>query len=192
MLTVQACQQHRLVVMQPNKAKSFPAANVLAAAKLVQHRRGKRGTRSEESRDTQRAHASRQNCRRWRSRGVLRMLHPTRRKTEGKNLGRKHLELGERRRAFARKKRRGKRADRKAARTKHKATRARSWLDELTFDTFNVCTAAVNGATNDIRHIVTLLRPCAAKGCNVMDCKRLKGTELPKYDIWIPRLLQQR
>ena len=28
MLTVHACQQHRLVVMQPNKAKSFPAATV--------------------------------------------------------------------------------------------------------------------------------------------------------------------
>ena len=28
MLTVQACQQHRLVVMQLNKVKSFPAATV--------------------------------------------------------------------------------------------------------------------------------------------------------------------
>ena len=29
MLTVQACQQHRLVVMHPNNAKSFPAATGL-------------------------------------------------------------------------------------------------------------------------------------------------------------------
>ena len=43
MLTVQACQQYRQVVMQPNKVKSFPAATV--------RRRGKRGSRSEESRD---------------------------------------------------------------------------------------------------------------------------------------------
>ena len=39
--------------------------------------------------------------------------HSTRRKNEGKNLGRKHLELSERRRAFVRKKRWGKRAERK-------------------------------------------------------------------------------
>ena len=30
MLTVQACQQHRLVVMHPTNAKSFPAATVPA------------------------------------------------------------------------------------------------------------------------------------------------------------------
>ena len=39
MLTVQACQQHRLVVIQPDKAKSFPAAIVLwytAAAENVE------------------------------------------------------------------------------------------------------------------------------------------------------------
>ena len=72
--------------------------------------------------------------------------HPTRRKKEGKNLGRKHLEeLSERRRAFARKKRRGKLAERKSARKKRKATRARSRLEELTFGMFNVRTAAVNG-----------------------------------------------
>ena len=40
MLTVQACQQHRLAVMPPNKAKSFPAANVPAVAKLRDRRRG--------------------------------------------------------------------------------------------------------------------------------------------------------
>ena len=61
--------------------------------------------------------------------------HPTRRKNEGKNLGRKHLELSERRRAFARKKRRGKRAERKSARKKHKAARVRFRLEELTFGT---------------------------------------------------------
>ena len=49
------------------------------AAKLVQRRRVKRGTRSEKSMDTRRAHASKQKkCRRWRnrSRGVLGVLHP--------------------------------------------------------------------------------------------------------------------
>ena len=206
MLTVQACQQYRLVVMQPNKPKSFPAATVSAAAKLVHRRRGKRGTRSEESRDARRAHASKQKCRRWRSGGVLGVLHSTRRKNEGKNLGRKgrsggvlgvlhstrrknegknlgrkHLELSERRRACARKKRRGKRAGRKATRKKHKATRARSRLDELTFETFNVHTAAVNGA-NGIGHIDTLLRSCAMlrKVMTLLDCRRPKGTELQK------------
>ena len=67
-----------------------------------------------------------------------RVLHPKRRKNESKNLGRKHLELSERRRTFARKMRREKRAERKAARTKHKASRARSRLDELTFGTRHV------------------------------------------------------
>ena len=98
---------------------------------------------------------------------MLEVLHSTRRKNEGKNLGRKHLELSERRRAFARKKRRGKQAERKAVRTKHKVARMRSRLDELTFGTFNVRTAAVNGI-NGIGHIDTLLRPCAAKGCDVI------------------------
>ena len=46
------------------------------------------------------------------------VAHRTLRKNKGKNLGRKRLELGERRRAFARKKRRGKRAERKSARKK--------------------------------------------------------------------------
>ena len=35
---------------------------------------------------------------------------------------------------------------------KHKAAGVRSWLDKLAFDTFNVCTAAVNGV-NDTGHI---------------------------------------
>ena len=94
--------------------------------------------------------------------------HPTRRKKEGTNLGRKRLEeLSERRRAFARKKRRGKRAERKSLRKKHKATRARSRLEELPLGTFSVRTAAVNGV-NGIGHIDTLLRTCAAKGFDVI------------------------
>ena len=110
MLTVQACQQHRLAAINPNKAKSFPAATVPAVAKLGHRRRGKRGTQSEDKRNARRAQASKRQRRRWRSRGVVGLPHPTRRKKEGKNLGRKHLEeLSERRRAFARKKRRGKR-----------------------------------------------------------------------------------
>ena len=103
MLTVQAGQQHRLAVMHPNKAKSFPVATVPAVAKLGHRRRGKRGTRSEEKRNVRKAHPSKQKCRRWRSRGVVGVPHPTRRKNEGRNLGRNHLELSERRRAFARK-----------------------------------------------------------------------------------------
>ena len=110
MLTVQACQQHRLMVMHPNKAKSFSAATVPAVAKLGHLRRGKRGIRSEERRNARRAHARKKKCRRWRNRGVVGVPHPTRRENEGKNLGRKHLgmELSERRKAFTRKKRRGK------------------------------------------------------------------------------------
>ena len=118
MMTVQACQQHRLAVMRPNKAKSSPAATVPAVAKLGHRRRGKRGTRSEERRNARKAHASKQKCRRWINRGVVGVPHPTRRKNEGENLGRKHLELSERQRAFTRKKRRGKRAERKSARKK--------------------------------------------------------------------------
>ena len=91
------------------------------------------------------------------------MPHPTRRKNEGKTLGRKHVGLSERRRAFARKERRGKRVERKSSRKKHKAARARSRLEELTFGTFGVRTAAVNGV-NGIGHIDTLLRLCATKG----------------------------
>ena len=95
------------------------------------------------------------------------MPHLTRRKNEDKNLGRKHVKVNERRRASARKKRRGKRAERKSARKKHKAARARSRLEKLTFGTFNVRTAAVNGF-NGIGHIDTLLRLCSVKGCDVI------------------------
>ena len=65
--------------------------------------------------------------------------------------------MSERRRAFARKKGREKRAERKSVRKKQKAARARSRLDELTFGTFIIRTAAVHGA-NGIGHIDTLLR----------------------------------
>ena len=99
--------------------------------------------------------------------------YPTRRKNEGENLGRKHLELSEKRRVFTRKKRRWKRAERKSARKKHKTARARSRLEELTFGTFNVRTAAVNGF-NGIGHIDTLLRTCAAKGCEVIGLQETK------------------
>ena len=173
MLTVQACQHHRLAVMNSNKAESFPAATVPAVEKLGHRRRGKRGTRNEERRNARRAHASKQQCRRWRSQGVVGLPHPTCRKKEGKNLGRKHLKLSKRRRAFTRKKRREKRAERKSARKKHKTTRARSRLEELTFGTFNFRTAAINGV-NGIGHIDTLLRTCAAKGCDVIRLQETK------------------
>ena len=48
---------------------------------------------------------------------------------------------------------------RKAARVKHKADRAWSRLDEITFGTFNVRIAAVNGVNGIVGHIDTLLRP---------------------------------
>ena len=169
MLKVQACQQHRLAVMPPNKSKSFPAAIVPAEAKLGHRRRGKRGTRSEERRNARRAHASKQKFQRWRSGVVVGVPYPTRRKNEGKDLGRKHPELSKKRRVFARKKRRGKRAERKSARKKHKAVRARSQLEELTFGTFN----GINGV-NGISHIDTLLRTCAAKGCDVIGLQETK------------------
>ena len=155
-------------MIHPNKAESFPAATVLAAAKLIHRRREKLGTRSGESRNARRSHASKQKWRRWRSRGVTGVLHPTRRKNEGKNLDRKHLGVSERQRVFARKKRLGKRAVRKATRTKHNAARASSRLDELTFGTFNVRTAAVIG------HIDTLLRPCAANNRGVIGLQETK------------------
>ena len=53
------------------------------------------------------------------------------------------------------------------------ATRARSRLEELTFRTFNVRTAAVNGV-NGIGYIDTLLRTCAAKGCDVIEMQETK------------------
>ena len=101
------------------------------------------------------------------------MPYPTRRKKEGKNLGRKYMALSEKRRVFARKKRRGKRAERKSARKKHEAARARSRLEEFTFGKFNVRTAAVNGVSGT-GHIDTLLRTCAAKGCDVIGLQETK------------------
>ena len=123
-------------------------------------------------------------------------------KNKGKNLSRKHLELSERREAFAWKKRRGKRAVRKAPRIKHETARARSRLNDLKFSTFNVRIAAVNGA-NGIGHIETLLRPCAPKGCDViglqeiLDCRRYwiagdkTGRNFRNGGIWIPCLFQR-
>ena len=103
------------------------------------------------------------------------MPHPTRRKNEGKNLGRKHLdmELSERWRAFDRQKRRGKQAERKVARMKQKAARAKPRLEELTFGTFYVRIAAVNGASGT-GHIDKLLRPFAAKDCDIIGLQETK------------------
>ena len=56
---------------------------------------------------------------------------------------------------------------RKVAHVKYKAARVKARLDELTFGTFNVCKAAVNGV-NGIGHIESLLRPCAVRGCTVI------------------------
>ena len=53
MVTVQACQKRRLVLVHPNKAKSFTAAT-------IHHRCGKRGTQRQESRNAPRSHASKQ------------------------------------------------------------------------------------------------------------------------------------
>ena len=109
------------------------------------------------------------------------MPRPARRKNDSKNLGRKHLELSERRRAFSREKRRGRRAERKSARKKHKAARARSRLEELTFGPFNVRTAVVNGVEG-IGHIDTMLRICAAKGCDVIGLQDTKRDGI--FDIF--------
>ena len=56
---------------------------------------------------------------------------------------------------------------------KHKAARTRSRVDELMLGTFNVRIAAVNGV-NAIGHIDTLLRPCAAKSCDVIGLQETK------------------
>ena len=74
---------------------------------------------------------------------------------------------------FTRKKRRGKRVEKKSSRKKHKAARATSPLEELTFGTLNVRTAAVN-SVNGIGHIDTLLRTCATKGCCVIKLQETK------------------
>ena len=62
---------------------------------------------------------------------------------------------------------------RKAARMKHQDARARDRLEEFTFGNFNARTAAVKGI-NGIGHIDSLLRPCAAKGCDFIG---LQGTK---------------
>ena len=84
-----------------------------------------------------------------------------------------NLELSERWRALAQKKRRRKRAARKAARMKHKAARAKRRMQELTFGTFNVRTAAFKGV-NDIGHIDLLLGICAANGFDVIGQQETK------------------
>ena len=61
-----------------------------------------------------------------------------------------------------------------------KATRARSRLEELTFGTFNVRTAAVNGVKG-IGHIDTLLRTVLRRVVTSSYCRRSNGTELPKF-----------
>ena len=101
------------------------------------------------------------------------MPHLTRRKKEGKNLGRKHLELNEKRRTFAPKKRRGKRVERKSAHKIYKDARARFLRKKLTFGAFNVRTVGVNGV-NGIGYIDTLLRSCAAKVCDVIGLQQTK------------------
>ena len=63
--------------------------------------------------------------------------------------------------------------ERKSVHKKHNTTRARSRLEELTFGTFNVRIAAVNGV-NGIGHIDTLLRICTAKSCDVIGLQETK------------------
>ena len=66
---------------------------------------------------------------------------------------------------------------------KHKAARARSRLDELTLGTFKARPVAAN-SVNGIGHINTLLRPCAARGCNVIglqETKREGTSEIVAY-----------
>ena len=58
-----------------------------------------------------------------------------------------------------------------SARNTRPTGRGLGW--ELTFGTFNVRTAAVNGV-NGIGHINTLLRTCAAKGCDVIGLQETK------------------
>ena len=62
---------------------------------------------------------------------------------------------------------------RKAPRMKHQTARARCRLEELTFGTFSVRTAVVKGV-NGIGHIDSLLRSCAAKGCDVLGLRETK------------------
>ena len=62
---------------------------------------------------------------------------------------------------------------RKATRIKNQAARTRPRLEEFTFVTFNVHTTAVKGV-NDIGHIDSILRPCAAKGRDVIGLQETK------------------
>ena len=110
---------------------------------------------------------------------MLGILLPTRRKNEAKNLGRKYLELSERRRPFLWKKRRAKRADKKSVRKKHKAAGARSRLDDLPFSTFNVRTEAVNKVHESVKS-THCWDPGLHRVVALLGCKRPKETELSK------------
>ena len=65
---------------------------------------------------------------------------------------------------------------RTSARMKRQAASARSRLEEFTYGTFNVRTAAVKGINGD-GDIDSILRPCAAKGCGVIGLKETKRDE---------------
>ena len=118
-------------------------------------------------------------------------------RTKAKRLNRKHLDIKlSERRESSRNKRRGKRAERKATCTKHQAARAWSRLDELTFGTFNVRKATINGV-DGIGHIDTLLRPCNPKGCDVVRLQETKSDGTSKivaswYRVYICRRQQAR
>ena len=66
-----------------------------------------------------------------------------------------------------------------ATRMEYKAARVRSRLVELTFGTFNVRTAVVNGV-NGIGNIDTLRRPFASRGCEVTGLQETKPTGFPR------------
>ena len=175
------CQQHRLAAMNPNKAKSFPAAIMPAVAKLGHRRRGKRGIRSEERRNARRAHSSKRQCRRWRSRDVVRLPHPIRRKKEGTNLGRKHLkELSERRRRLF-EKGEGESGRRRSPSARNTRPPGRglggrsSRLARSTFAQQRLTASTVSGTST----------PCSEPVLQMVvtssDCRRPKGTELLKF-----------
>ena len=161
MLTMQACQQHRLVVMQPTKQNRFlrrpclrqqswysaAAENVGPVARRVGMLGGH--TRVNKSVDDGEVEPCWESC--------TQHVGITKARTWVKTTwnwakGGAYLL--------------GKSYGGKTARTKHRAARARSRLDELTFGMLNVRTAAINGV-NGIDHIDTLLRPCATKSCGV-------------------------
>ena len=70
---------------------------------------------------------------------------------------------------------------RKAAHMKHQTARAKKRMQELTFGTFNVRTAAFK-RVNGIEHVDVLLRICAAKACDVIGLQETKETEFRK--LW--------